>query len=101
MQHNPLLERLDWVFTSTTWTYEFPNTLSFPLSRLGSDHIPIHVQIGTYIPRANLFRFENYWINFVRFLDTVKINWDSSAYKSDSGFMLNGKFMKLRYGLKK
>jgi hypothetical protein len=59
------------------------------------------VQIGTDIPTTNLCRFENYWIDFEGFLDTVKFNWDSSAYKSDSGFMLNGKFMKLRYGLKK
>jgi hypothetical protein len=99
MQQNPLLEKLDWVFTSATWTSEFPNTLSFPLSRLGSDHVPIHVQIGTDIPRTNLFRFKNYWIDFEGFLDTVKSNWDSSAYKTDSALMLNGKFKKLRLGL--
>lgn len=28
MQQNPLLERLDWVFTSTSWTLSFPNTMS-------------------------------------------------------------------------
>jgi endonuclease/exonuclease/phosphatase family metal-dependent hydrolase len=38
MQDVPLLERLDWVFTSAEWTSEFPNTLSYPLSRMGSDH---------------------------------------------------------------
>jgi hypothetical protein len=32
MQNNPLLEKLDWVFTSAEWTTEFPNTLSYPLS---------------------------------------------------------------------
>jgi hypothetical protein len=35
MQNSPLLKKLDWVFTSTKWTSEFPNTLSFPLARLG------------------------------------------------------------------
>jgi hypothetical protein len=101
MQQSPLLEKLDWVFTSANLTSEFPNTLSFPLSRLGSDHIPIHVQIGTDIPKANLFRFENYWIDFHGFHDTVSNCWTSSEYKKDSAMMINGKFKKLRYGLKK
>jgi hypothetical protein len=25
MQHNPLLERLDWVFTSASWSLDYPN----------------------------------------------------------------------------
>jgi endonuclease/exonuclease/phosphatase family metal-dependent hydrolase len=72
MQDSPLLERLDWVFTSPDWTTEFPNTLSFPLARLGSDHVPIHVQIGNNIPKSSIFRFENHWLEFDGFYDTVK-----------------------------
>jgi hypothetical protein len=91
MQHSPLLEKLDWDFTSAAWTSGFPNTLSFPLSGLGSDHILIHVQIGTDIPRESIFRFENYWIDFDGLHDTVNKYWASSEYKSDSTLMLNGK----------
>ena len=65
LQANPLLEKLDWVFTSVEWTTEFPNTMSFPLARMGSDHIPIHVKIGTDIPKAVLFRFENFWMDLM------------------------------------
>jgi endonuclease/exonuclease/phosphatase family metal-dependent hydrolase len=43
MQDAPLIEKRDWIFTSAEWTVEFPNTMSFPLARLGSDHTPIHV----------------------------------------------------------
>jgi hypothetical protein len=55
MQQSLLLEKVDWVLISANWTSEFPYRLSFPLSRLGSGHIPIHVQIGIDIPKANLF----------------------------------------------
>jgi hypothetical protein len=43
MQNNPLLEKLEWIFTSADWTTDFPNTLAFLLARLESDHIPIHI----------------------------------------------------------
>jgi hypothetical protein len=51
MQDSPLLEKLDWVFTSPDWIAEFPNTLSFQLPSLGSDHSPINVKIGNDIPK--------------------------------------------------
>jgi hypothetical protein len=57
MKNFPLLERLDWVFTSTKWTTKFHDTLSFSLSRMGSDHRPIHIKIGTCIPSSNIFIF--------------------------------------------
>jgi hypothetical protein len=40
MQNDPLLEKLDWVFTSTPWTLTFLNKKMVPLSRPISDHIP-------------------------------------------------------------
>jgi hypothetical protein len=51
MQNSPLLKKLDWVFTSAEWSSEFPNTLYFPLARLGSNPVPIHVQTGSQIPK--------------------------------------------------
>jgi exonuclease III len=38
MQEDPLLEQIDWCFTSTHWISAFTNTLMFPLSRQTSDH---------------------------------------------------------------
>ena len=60
MQDDPLLVKLDWIFTSGNWTNCFPNTVVSPLSKLSSDHIPIKIQIGTYIPKSKIFRFEEY-----------------------------------------
>ena len=60
MQQDPLLEQLDWFFTSLHWTLAYPNTLVKPLCKLVSDHTPCVVSIETKIPHAKLFRFESY-----------------------------------------
>ena len=47
MQSNPLLEQLDWFFTSPDWTLDFPNTEVLPLAKITSDHIPCRISINT------------------------------------------------------
>lgn len=60
MQEQPLMEQLDWCFTTLAWTIECPNTLLIPMAKPTSDHIPCTTQIGTTIPKAQIFRFENF-----------------------------------------
>nr|AAX96619.1 retrotransposon protein, putative, LINE sub-class [Oryza sativa Japonica Group]ABA92975.1 retrotransposon protein, putative, LINE subclass [Oryza sativa Japonica Group] len=72
MQHNPLLGRLDWVFTSAPWTLDFPNTTVVPLTRNISDQVPCVVKIDTKIPKSPIFRFENYWVEMEGFFDIVQ-----------------------------
>jgi hypothetical protein len=57
MQQDPILEQIDWFFTSSAWTLQYPNTMVNPLSRPTSDHIPCVISIGTKIPKAQVFRF--------------------------------------------
>ena len=68
MQTNPLLEQLDWFFTSPNWTLAFPNTEVLPLAKITSDHIPCRISISTKIPKSNVFRFENFWAEHDDFL---------------------------------
>jgi hypothetical protein len=75
MQQDPLLEKLDWIFTSSEWTSIYPDTMATPLSRLSSDHVPIQVKIGSSIPKANILRFEDFWIDQEGFSDIVTGNW--------------------------
>jgi hypothetical protein len=58
--HCPLLEQLDWCFTSANWISDYPNTLLIPLARTTSYHTPCMAQIGTSTPNASTFRFENH-----------------------------------------
>jgi endonuclease/exonuclease/phosphatase family metal-dependent hydrolase len=55
MQEIPLLEQLDWFFTSSNWISVLPNTMVLPLAKTGSDHVPCVVSIDTNIPKAKLF----------------------------------------------
>ena len=66
MQSDPLLEQLDWFFTSVNWTHAYPNT---PLAKITSDHIPCKIVVSTNIPKTNLFRFENFWPDHPGFHD--------------------------------
>ena len=43
MQTNPLLEQLDWHYTSANWAATYPNTLVMPLGKPVSDPIPCYV----------------------------------------------------------
>ena len=63
MQENPLLEQLDWFFTTTNSITEFPNTMVYPLAMTSSNHVPCVVSISTSIPKAKVFHFENYWVD--------------------------------------
>jgi hypothetical protein len=92
MQNDPLLEKLAWIFASADWTSEFPNTMASPLARLGYDHIPIHIQVGTHIPKAHLFRVENYWFEFDGIMELITDSWNMAPFKQDSTLNINIKF---------
>lgn len=71
MQSDPLLVKLDWAFINAPWNLSYPATLVKPLSRPISDHIPFVIHIDSCIPKANIFRFENFWLQHPGFKETV------------------------------
>jgi hypothetical protein len=101
MQTNPLLEQLDWFFTTCQWTLKYPNTLVFPLAKSTSDHVPCVVSISTVIPKAKIFRFENMWIDQPGFLDLVDKTWKQPVKPGPIASVLTAKFKNVRYALKK
>lgn len=96
MQRSPLLEKLDWFFTSASWMTSFPDTVAMPLSRPISDHLPCVLKIGTAIPKAKVFRFENYWLKYSNFNDVVTTDWNIPVGNLDAAKILNAKFKNLR-----
>jgi len=100
MQSDPLLEQLDWFFTSPNWTLDFPNTEVLPLAKITSDHIPCKIIISTQIPRSNVFRFKNFWVEHDTFLTIVQDSWSSTPVASNPIKIIPGKFKKLRVELK-
>jgi hypothetical protein len=79
MPNQPLMQQLDRFFTSSAWTLAYPNTVVLPLAKSVSNHTPCKIQIGTHIPKATLFRFENYWTLIPGFMDIVSTAWFSCS----------------------
>jgi hypothetical protein len=101
MQSNPLLEQLDWFFSSVNWTHSYPATEIIPLTKITSDHIPCKISIGTSIPRSNIFRFENFWTEHAGFAEVVQNQWHQPQHHPNIANTISSKFKSLRYGLKR
>jgi hypothetical protein len=100
MQRDPLLEKLDWVFTSSSWTISYPSYFVYPLAKPISDHVPCVVTIETKIPKAQVFRFENFWMHHSEFKGIVQAAWQIPTEYSDAAKRINAKLKNVRRGLK-
>ena len=70
-QQPPLLERLDWFFTSNPWTLDYPYTVARSLVMETLDHWPCVIGVKTSITKSKIFRFEKYWMEHESFLPLV------------------------------
>jgi hypothetical protein len=100
MQKDPLLEKLDWFFTSPSWTISYPTTFAYPLVKPTSDHVPCVVVFNTKIPKAKVFRIENHWMQHSKFKQIVQAAWNIPAGYVDSAKNINAKFKNLSRSLK-
>jgi hypothetical protein len=100
IQIDPFLERLDWFFTYNSWTKVYPSFFVYSLPRPISDHVPYIVVIGTNIPKAKVFRFENCWMQHSSFQDTVQNAWNILVRFTNSAKRINAKFKNMRRTLK-
>ena len=99
-QHPPLLERLDWFFTSASWTLSYPISEVSTLTMETSDHVPCLIKISTAISKSHIFRFENYWLQREDFMQQVILGWQSDNLYIDAAKALTAKFKNLRKILK-
>ena len=99
MQQIPLLEQLDWFFTTSDYISHYPNTVVFPLAKTVSDHVPCVVSIDTNIPKSKVFRFENFWVDMPGFMDRVRNSWEAPVF-AEASAVLTRKFKRLRSDLR-
>jgi mannosylglycoprotein endo-beta-mannosidase len=95
-QSNPLLERLDWFFTSNAWTTFMPDTVVKSLARDNSDHTPCVITASTLVPKPQVFRFENYWLEHDDFQTVLIQGWEQPTLQQDAAKNLTAKFKNLR-----
>ena len=69
--------------------------------RTASDHVPCVVVISTNIPKANIFRFEFFWVKMEGFYDCVKQSREKPSRKTHISSIIADKLKTLRRDLKK
>jgi hypothetical protein len=72
----------------------------FPLAKPEWDHMPCVVNIDTIIPKAKIFRFENYSVDMPGFLECVNKTWRKPSCKKSCVAIIVDKLKYLRYELK-
>ena len=95
-QASPLLERLDWFFTSQSWSNNYPSSSVSTMAMKTSDHVPCLISINTSIPKGKVFRFENYLMEHEHFIDIVQHGWSLTTSQTDTAKIITAKFKNLR-----
>lgn len=96
----PLLERLDWFFSSASQTTIYSFTSVSTLTMETSDHVPCLISVSTDIAKTHIFRFENFLLRREDFFDQANIGWYSDVLIQDAAKVITTKFKKLRRVLK-
>lgn len=99
-QSSFLLERLDWFFTSSFWTASYPNTSVSTLVMQTSDHWPCNITISNNIPKGQVFRFENYWLQLPSFMQIAQSGWIDPSNQVDKAKAITAKCKNLRKTLR-
>ena len=99
-QPNPLLQKIDWIFTSSSWNIRYPDTSAKGFEMTPSDHCPCLVTISTEIPKPKVFRFENYWLHMPGFQQTLNEVWTATIPQMDHAKTITAKFKSLRKALR-
>jgi hypothetical protein len=61
-----------------------------------SDHVPCIISFQTSIPKSQIFRFENRWLQLEGFLPLVEKAWTHSVHYADAAKRITAKFKVLR-----
>ena len=81
-QENPTMCNLDRVLVSTDWEEMFPTTILTALTRVGSDHSPLLLDMGgSNQQKARQSFFEKQWYLEDKFEETVNSKWESVKIK--------------------
>ncbi|XP_039118945.1 uncharacterized protein LOC120255125, partial [Dioscorea cayenensis subsp. rotundata] len=94
-QVNPTWVKLNRFIVNRTWAEMFPRLIQNCLPRLGSDHVPIRLEVGMHCSNPRPFRFELAWNTVDGFAGLISQWWNSFNQRS-RGFVLSKKLQWLR-----
>ena len=83
-QANPILAKLDRVFSNNELNLAFPLATLSSLPRPTSDHTPLLLTLSSSLPKAGFFRFECFWLQYPSFLPSVLPAWGQAPVQGDA-----------------
>ncbi|XP_039120313.1 uncharacterized protein LOC120256691 [Dioscorea cayenensis subsp. rotundata] len=95
-QVNPTWVKLDRFIVNRTWAEMFPRLIQNCLPRLGSDHVPIRLEVGMHCSNPRPFRFELAWNTVDGFAGLISQWWNSFNPQGCEAFVLSKKLQWLR-----
>ncbi|KAH7659258.1 RNA-directed DNA polymerase protein, partial [Dioscorea alata] len=99
-QANPLWVKLDRFLVNNAWALRIPRLAQNCLPRVGSDHVPIRLEVGKHRSLVRPFRFELVWLSADGFQDIVKAWWVESSFDGCGAFIVSKKLSCLREKLR-
>lgn len=70
-QEDPIWIKLDRFVVNQAWVAHFPRLIQNSLPRLGSDYVPIRLEVGIHYSRPRTFHFELVWTTAEGFQELV------------------------------
>jgi hypothetical protein len=71
------------------------------MAKVTLDHIPCVIQIGTSLPKAQIFRFENFRMEHPNFMEIVKLSYEVEVRANSTASRIVAKFKLLRRVIKR
>lgn len=93
---DPIWVKLDRFLVNYSWVDNFLKILQKSLPRLGSDHVPIPLEVGTFCSVPRPFLFELAWTTSDGFLELVSHWWMDLTPRGYGAFILTKKVPCLR-----
>jgi hypothetical protein len=84
-RENPTYEKLDRVLASVEWEQKFPLVSARALTRSGSDHTPLLIDLGDQAHLGNKaqFSYELSWLSEDGFYEMIKNEWEAIHFGKD------------------
>lgn len=100
-QEDPIWVKLDRFLISFEWTVNFPKIIQKCLPRMGSDHVPIWLEVGMHLSKPRPFRFELAWTTIDGFQDRIAQWWNSTSPEGCGAFVMAKNVSALREQLRR
>lgn len=100
-QENPIWVKLDRFLVNAVWFEHFPRVMQTSLPRLGSDHVPIRLEVGRHFSNPRPFRYELVWHSAEGFHELVHQWWTNTSHEGCGAFILSKKLAGVRAHLRR